>query len=110
MELPLVAFFMQLLPLLVFSVLILILVISSVNFWYQIQVPSRRKIIPVELPCKTIVELPLAQWGSAAVPWLFAFFHASAESFDIICITVSLSTLSGNFWYQIQEQIFSKAL
>ena len=27
----------------------------------------------------------LAEWGSAAVPWLFSFFHAFAESFNIIC-------------------------
>ena len=32
-----------------------------------------------------MVELALAEWGSSAVPWLFEFFHASAESFDIIC-------------------------
>ena len=76
--LPLASFFMQLLPLLVFSVLILILGTFSENFWYQIQATSVSKWNYHTVP---IVKLPLAGRDSASVPQPFAFF---ATSFSIL--------------------------
>ena len=53
---------------------------------YQVRVFSERKRSQWNNHTKPIVELPLVEWGSAAVPKFFSFFHAFAASSSIFCI------------------------
>ena len=60
-ELPQVKVFMQLLPFIVFSVIIYFFAPLLGNFWYQMQANSRRKRSPWNYHSKPIVELPLIE-------------------------------------------------
>ena len=50
------------------------------------QANSRRNRTQWNYHTHPIVELPLVQWGCAAVPRSFSFFHAFAASSSVFCI------------------------
>ena len=66
---------MQLLQFLAFSVSI-----SFLPSFQAIQANFIEKWSQWNYHGKTIVKLPLAEWGSAGVPFLFIYFHAFAAS------------------------------
>ena len=66
-------------------------------------------MVPVELcHSEPVVELPLTESCSSAVPNLFASFHAFAASFGAFSNNCNSLHLSGIIWYQVQDQMFSK--
>ena len=64
----------------IFSINIIYLPHSQATFGTKCKQISRRKRSQWNDHTHPIVELPLVEWGSAAVPRFFAFFHAFAAS------------------------------
>ena len=60
------------------------------NFWYQIQAPTLSKSSTGHCPSGiAILELPLAAWRSAAMPWLFfPFFMQLLQLITFLAVNI----------------------